>query len=150
MDTRCAAGTGMGGCMGTRKSAVREVCMGGCMRVSCAWAVLPLICLMSQLSFTWLFSPLAYDATSFNKLILFPCHPFSKLLLCLPLMLLSLMISISLTSSPNSSALPLQRIDQLFKWISDTYPRVFWLSGFTYPTGFLTAVLQVGRGASSD
>ncbi len=37
----------------------------------------------------------------------------------------------------------LQRIDQLTKWITDTYPKVFWLSGFTYPTGFLTAVLQV-------
>lgn len=36
----------------------------------------------------------------------------------------------------------LQRILQLQQWISDTYPRVFWLSGFTYPTGFLTAVLQ--------
>ncbi len=26
--------------------------------------------------------------------------------------------------------------------MEDTYPRVYWLSGFTYPTGFLTAVLQ--------
>lgn len=37
----------------------------------------------------------------------------------------------------------LQRIEQLSRWISDTYPRVYWISGFTYPTGFLTAVLQV-------
>jgi hypothetical protein len=26
--------------------------------------------------------------------------------------------------------------------VEDTYPAVFWLSGFTYPSGFLTAVLQ--------
>lgn len=37
---------------------------------------------------------------------------------------------------------PPQRIEQLARWIEDTYPRVYWLSGFTYPTGFLTAVLQ--------
>lgn len=36
----------------------------------------------------------------------------------------------------------LARIDQLKRWVDDTYPRVYWLSGFTYPTGFLTAVLQ--------
>ena len=36
----------------------------------------------------------------------------------------------------------LQRIEQLSRWVEDTYPRVYWLSGFTYPTGFLTAVLQ--------
>jgi len=36
----------------------------------------------------------------------------------------------------------LARIDQLKRWVEDTYPRVYWLSGFTYPTGFLTAVLQ--------
>ncbi|KAK9823872.1 hypothetical protein WJX72_006072 [[Myrmecia] bisecta] len=34
------------------------------------------------------------------------------------------------------------RLDQLTKWVDDTYPNVYWLSGFTYPTGFLTAVLQ--------
>lgn len=28
------------------------------------------------------------------------------------------------------------------RWVEGTYPKVFWLSGFTYPTGFLTAVLQ--------
>jgi dynein heavy chain len=27
-------------------------------------------------------------------------------------------------------------------WVEGSYPNVFWLSGFTYPTGFLTAVLQ--------
>jgi hypothetical protein len=36
----------------------------------------------------------------------------------------------------------LQRIDQLARWVEGSYPAVFWLSGFTYPTGFLTAVLQ--------
>ena len=36
----------------------------------------------------------------------------------------------------------LQRIEQLATWGEDTYPNVYWLSGFTYPTGFLTAVLQ--------
>jgi len=36
----------------------------------------------------------------------------------------------------------LARIEQLKSWIEDAYPRVYWLSGFTYPTGFLTAVLQ--------
>ena len=40
----------------------------------------------------------------------------------------------------------LLRIEQLATWVADTYPRVYWLSGFTYPTGFLTAVLQVGGG----
>jgi dynein heavy chain len=36
----------------------------------------------------------------------------------------------------------LLRIDQLARWVEDTYPTVYWLSGFTYPTCFLTAVLQ--------
>lgn len=36
----------------------------------------------------------------------------------------------------------LTRIEQLAVWVEDTYPKVYWLSGFTYPTGFLTAVLQ--------
>ncbi|KAJ9531884.1 hypothetical protein QJQ45_022007, partial [Haematococcus lacustris] len=36
----------------------------------------------------------------------------------------------------------LQRIEQLSQWVTVGYPRVYWLSGFTYPTGFLTAVLQ--------
>lgn len=36
----------------------------------------------------------------------------------------------------------LQRIDQLARWVEGTYPNYYWLSGFTYPTGFLTAVLQ--------
>ncbi len=29
----------------------------------------------------------------------------------------------------------LQRIEQLATWVEETYPRVYWLSGFTYPTG---------------
>jgi dynein heavy chain, axonemal len=36
----------------------------------------------------------------------------------------------------------LQRIEQLARWVEGTYPACYWLSGFTYPTGFLTAVLQ--------
>lgn len=36
-----------------------------------------------------------------------------------------------------------QRIDQLSKWAETAHaPTIFWLSGFTFPTGFLTAVLQ--------
>ena len=34
------------------------------------------------------------------------------------------------------------RVIQLQKWTVNEMPKVFWLSGFTYPTGFLTAVLQ--------
>jgi dynein heavy chain, axonemal len=36
----------------------------------------------------------------------------------------------------------LQRVDQLARWAEGTYPLYYWLSGFTYPTAFLTAVLQ--------
>ncbi|XP_077988088.1 dynein axonemal heavy chain 2-like [Glandiceps talaboti] len=36
-----------------------------------------------------------------------------------------------------------QRVDQFEKWASTAHPPVlFWMSGFTFPTGFLTAVLQ--------
>lgn len=34
------------------------------------------------------------------------------------------------------------RCDQMNKWANQAVPHVFWLSGFTYPTGFLTAILQ--------
>lgn len=35
------------------------------------------------------------------------------------------------------------RVDQFSQWATTTHPPVlFWLSGFTFPTGFLTAVLQ--------
>lgn len=34
------------------------------------------------------------------------------------------------------------RVGTLRAWAEGTYPNVYWLSGFTYPTGFLTAVLQ--------
>lgn len=34
------------------------------------------------------------------------------------------------------------RVDALQKWIDEALPRCFWLPGFTYPTGFLTALLQ--------
>ncbi|KAF8058055.1 DHC10 [Scenedesmus sp. PABB004] len=36
----------------------------------------------------------------------------------------------------------LARLDQLARWADGGYPRIYWLGGFTYPTGFLTAVLQ--------
>ncbi len=37
----------------------------------------------------------------------------------------------------------IQRVDQLEKWSSTAHaPHIFWMSGFTFPTGFLTAVLQ--------
>jgi len=35
-----------------------------------------------------------------------------------------------------------QRIETLREWADGSYPKVYWLGGFTYPTGFLTAVLQ--------
>ena len=35
-----------------------------------------------------------------------------------------------------------QRLDELNHWVVEDYPKVYWLSGFTYPTSFLTAVLQ--------
>jgi dynein heavy chain len=35
------------------------------------------------------------------------------------------------------------RVAQLRKWAEDEPPKVFWLSGFTYPVGFLTALLQL-------
>jgi dynein heavy chain len=35
-----------------------------------------------------------------------------------------------------------QRIEQMRTWLEASTPTVFWLSGFTYPTGFLTALLQ--------
>ena len=34
------------------------------------------------------------------------------------------------------------RLDQIRDWVSGTYPGVYWLAGFTYPSCFLTAVLQ--------
>lgn len=37
----------------------------------------------------------------------------------------------------------LLRLDQLRRWIDKGYPTCYWLAGFTYPTAFLTAVLQV-------
>ena len=37
----------------------------------------------------------------------------------------------------------IQRVDQLNKWSETAHPpNLFWMSGFTFPTGFLTAVLQ--------
>ncbi|XP_052234681.1 dynein axonemal heavy chain 2-like isoform X14 [Dreissena polymorpha] len=37
-----------------------------------------------------------------------------------------------------------QRLDQLEKWATTAHPpNIFWMSGFTFPTGFLTAVLQL-------
>ena len=37
----------------------------------------------------------------------------------------------------------IQSVDQLEKWSSTAHaPNIFWMSGFTFPTGFLTAVLQ--------
>lgn len=35
-----------------------------------------------------------------------------------------------------------QRLGELQSWIDVGYPKVYWIAGFTYPTGFLTAVLQ--------
>lgn len=43
-----------------------------------------------------------------------------------------------------------QRVDQFFKWAhTGTKPLIFCLSYFTFPTGFLTAVLQTSARANS-
>jgi dynein heavy chain len=34
------------------------------------------------------------------------------------------------------------RLEQIGDWIENTYPKCYWLAGFTYPSCFLTAVLQ--------
>jgi len=40
------------------------------------------------------------------------------------------------------------RIKQLATWVAKGPPKVFWLSGFTFPNGFLTAVLQTSARAN--
>ncbi|XP_043933259.1 dynein axonemal heavy chain 2 [Protopterus annectens] len=43
-----------------------------------------------------------------------------------------------------------QRVEQFAKWAETAHPPViFWLSGFTFPTGFLTAVLQAAARQNS-
>jgi dynein heavy chain len=45
------------------------------------------------------------------------------------------------------------RVSQLRRWADDEPPKVFWLSGFTFPVGFLTALLQTSarrNGVSID
>ena len=42
------------------------------------------------------------------------------------------------------------RVDQFENWATTAHaPMVFWLSGFTFPTGFLTAVLQTSARANN-
>jgi dynein heavy chain len=42
------------------------------------------------------------------------------------------------------------RVDQLEKWATTAHPpTIFWMSGFTFPTGFLTAVLQTSARLNS-
>ena len=35
-----------------------------------------------------------------------------------------------------------KRIDQLKTWVNKGQPNVFWISGFSFPTGFTTALQQ--------
>ncbi|CEG01942.1 Dynein heavy chain [Ostreococcus tauri] len=35
-----------------------------------------------------------------------------------------------------------RRVEQMSSWAHGTYPKTYWLAGFTYPTCFLTSVLQ--------
>ena len=42
------------------------------------------------------------------------------------------------------------RVEQLAKWAQTAHPpTIFWMSGFTFPTGFLTAVLQTSARQNS-
>ena len=42
------------------------------------------------------------------------------------------------------------RVEQFEKWAITAHPpSIFWLSGFTFPTGFLTAVLQTSARLNS-
>jgi dynein heavy chain len=36
----------------------------------------------------------------------------------------------------------IQRADQIERWGNVAMPKTFWFTGFTYPTGFLTALMQ--------
>ena len=36
----------------------------------------------------------------------------------------------------------IRRMDQLRNWAMKSAPSVFWISGFSFPTGFTTALLQ--------
>lgn len=35
-----------------------------------------------------------------------------------------------------------KRIDQLKQWVAKGQPNIFWISGFSFPTGFTTALQQ--------
>ncbi|CBZ54592.1 GF18580, related [Neospora caninum Liverpool] len=48
----------------------------------------------------------------------------------------------SVKSLPNWVVDLKERVDFMSKWGLERPPKVFWLGGFTYPTGFLTALLQ--------
>lgn len=37
----------------------------------------------------------------------------------------------------------MQRVEMLHNWAEGHVPQVFWLTGFTFPTGFLTALMQI-------
>lgn len=42
------------------------------------------------------------------------------------------------------------RVDQFAKWAETAHPpTIFWMSAFTFPTGFLTAVLQTTARANA-
>jgi dynein heavy chain len=43
----------------------------------------------------------------------------------------------------------LQRINSLRTWGEGEYPVCYWMSGFSYPTGFLTAILQTAARANA-
>ncbi|KAF1790945.1 P-loop containing nucleoside triphosphate hydrolase [Phytophthora cactorum] len=48
----------------------------------------------------------------------------------------------SVVITQNSKLYLKLRCEQMDRWANQAQPAVFWLTGFTYPTGFLTALLQ--------